>query len=116
MQLLSYYTRHRDERGELLGLTRDTWEEANIVETVAGAVRGGHYHAKTRELFYILDGSVQIHLADVRSGQSEELTVTQGALFIIEPFIRHIFTCLERTRWINMLSRRLQDETPDFYR
>lgn len=116
MQLLPYYTSHQDERGELLGLTRDSWEETNLVETVSGAVRGGHYHIETRELFYILDGVVRIRLEDVRSGQSEELIVKQGALFVIEPFIRHTFTCLERTRWINMLSRRLQDESPDFHR
>ena len=54
MERRAPYVAHSDARGRFRGLTRETWAEANFIETGAGQVRGNHYHAETRELFFIV--------------------------------------------------------------
>ena len=36
------------------------WQEANLIRSDAGAVRGNHYHKYTTEAFVLLEGQIQL--------------------------------------------------------
>ena len=116
MKKIEPYLRLRDGRGSFRGITQEAWGEANFIETNAGEVRGNHYHAATRELFFIVAGRVDVVIEDLRSGVRTGFTARKGDAFVIEPFEVHTLTARTRAQWINMLSRPLDPESPDFHR
>jgi dTDP-4-dehydrorhamnose 3,5-epimerase-like enzyme len=86
MQRIDAYMAHNDQRGLIRGITQGCWHEINYVETFADRIRGGHYHKETRELFYILDGIVNIAIRNVRTGDAFAVTASAGDIILIEPY------------------------------
>jgi dTDP-4-dehydrorhamnose 3,5-epimerase-like enzyme len=115
MQKLSPYINKSDERGGFLGITQQGWAEVNFIETRAHEVRGNHYHKETRELFFIISGEIDIVVDDLNSGKHFELSVTKGDMFVIEPFELHTFKTKTDAQWINMLSKPVDPQNPDFH-
>lgn len=115
MQKLSPYISKIDERGGFLGITQQSWAEVNFIETRAHEVRGNHYHKETRELFFIISGEIDIVVDDLNSGEHVELSVTKGDVFVIEPFELHTFKTKTDAQWINMLSKAVDPQNPDFH-
>lgn len=113
---LKPYASHVDDRGTFTGITRDGWAEVNFVETAAGQVRGNHYHRETRELFFILSGEIDIEIRDVNTGVCETFKARSGDIFMVEPYENHIFNARTSASWINMLSKELDEASPDFHR
>ena len=115
MKNLAPYQTREDARGKLVGLMNEgTWEEFNYLETGAGQTRGNHYHKHTLELFFILDGDIDIEIVR-QDGTVLRDHVTAGDIMLIEPGEIHTFHCLTATRWINALSRRFDPDNPDFH-
>ena len=76
-----------DQRGQLKQLVHDGWKQVNVLITIAGVVRGVHYHKVAREAFYIISGSV-----DVRFRNGEEYDVChfkRGDYFLVLPKTVH---------------------------
>ena len=115
MKRLSPYVERVDERGGFWGITRERWAEVNFIETAAGQVRGNHYHKETRELFFIIDGEIDVSVEDLRSGERVEMSVTKGDVFIIEPYELHTFHTKTDAQWLNMLSKPHDPQDPDFH-
>lgn len=116
MEILARYAEHSDSRGLFVGLMNEgTWEEFNYIETVAGGVRGGHFHRSTVELFFIIEGEIDVEVR--RLGETEGMTVTvrTGDLFRVEPLEVHTFRCRTGAKWMNFLSRRHDSATPDIH-
>jgi dTDP-4-dehydrorhamnose 3,5-epimerase-like enzyme len=116
MERLSPYTSHADPRGSLTGITQDKWGEVNFIETTAHQVRGRHYHKHTRELFFIVSGTINIEIVDVKTGRQSEFQACKGDIFIVEPYEFHTFHTLTDAQWINMLSMAMDPTEPDFHR
>jgi dTDP-4-dehydrorhamnose 3,5-epimerase-like enzyme len=116
MQKLSPYFTSRDERGGFVGITQDHWAEVNFIETKAGQVRGKHYHKETRELFFIISGEIDVVIDDLNSANHLEMSVSKDDMFIIEPYELHTFHTRTDAQWINMLSKSIDQESPDFHR
>jgi dTDP-4-dehydrorhamnose 3,5-epimerase-like enzyme len=115
MQKLSPYITRLDERGGFLGITQERWAEVNFIETQANQVRGNHYHKETRELFFIVSGEIEVVIEDLNSGEHLELSFSKGDIFIIEPFELHTFCTRTDAQWINMLSKPMDQQNPDFH-
>ena len=74
MTILEPYRQFSDSRGQMLGVINDgKWEEINYVETVAGCVRGGHYHRNPRELFLMISGTIKVRIRPVNGQTSRVL-------------------------------------------
>ena len=116
MLKLSPYFASQDERGGFVGITQEHWAEINFIETKAQQVRGGHYHKETRELFFVISGEIDVVIEDLQSGKQLEMSVGKGDVFVIEPYELHTFYVRTNAEWINMLSRPLDQENPDFHR
>ena len=115
MQKLSPYIARMDERGGFLGITQESWAEVNFIETRANQVRGNHYHKETRELIFIISGEIEVEIDDLNSGKHLELSFRKGDVFIIEPYEVHTFRTTTDAQWINMLSKPLDSQKPDFH-
>jgi len=115
MQKLLPYLTILDERGGFLGITQESWAEANFIETRANQVRGNHYHKETRELFFIISGEIDVVIDDLNSGKHLEVLVSKGDVFIIEPYELHTFHTRTDAQWLNMLSQPVDPQNPDFH-
>lgn len=116
MKLFESYKKIEDSRGIFLGIVNSgQWEEINFVETSANQVRGGHYHKETRELFFIIEGDIEITITELNNANISSFTVGPGAIFVIEPFEIHSFACKTPCKWINVLSRRIDDQFHDIH-
>ncbi len=117
MRIIESYKHLSDVRGEFLGIINTgQWEEINYVETEAGQLRGGHYHVDMQELFFILEGDIEIQIVSIGAQVSQTFAVEKGSIFVVDPMEVHTFKCLTRSKWINILSKRMDDNHPDFHR
>lgn len=116
MKKLSPYIQKTDERGGFWGITREQWAEANFVETAANQTRGNHYHQETYELFFIISGEIEIEIRNIHSGEHIKFCASKGDIFIIEPYEMHTFHIKTDSQWINMLSKALDPQNPDFHK
>lgn len=116
MEFLNMYVINKDDRGIFRGITNKyTWGEINYIETRKDVVRGNHYHKFTKELFYILEGRINISVFNLVTGEKNEFEVEANRVFIIDPYEVHTFVTLEDSKWINMLSHKLDGTNPDIY-
>lgn len=121
IKILNRYTVHEDPRGRLEGLINfGEWREINMISSKPHVKRGNHYHKETLELFIILDGELEVvcqKVADGKvSGNVQRFDFKSGDVFVIEPFTNHIFTTKTEARWMNALSKPLDQKNPDFHR
>ena len=117
VEFLEKYVIHEDQRGGFLGIiNKYTWGEVNYIHTRAGVERGNHYHRYTKELFYILSGEIQIDVRNIVTNEEHHFRAKPHMAFIIDPYVVHTFTTIEDSTWLNMLSHRMDEERPDFYK
>ena len=117
MEFLEKYLIHKDTRGIFKGITNKyTWGEINLIETNANVIRGNHYHKYTKELFYILEGEIQIDICHLVTNEEQSFVAKAGMAFIIDPYENHTFNTLTHAKWINMLSHQLDTKHPDIFR
>lgn len=62
--------------------------------------RGGHYHKKKVETFYIISGKLKVILKDVETKENIELILNSGDKLIILPFCAHKFIADEYSQVI----------------
>jgi UDP-2-acetamido-2,6-beta-L-arabino-hexul-4-ose reductase len=117
MEILNLYVINSDDRGVFHGITNKyTWGEINFIETNDGVERGGHYHKFTKELFYILEGEIEVSVCHLVTGEKHHFVANQDMVFIIDPYEIHTFKTVTDAKWINMLSHKLDLERPDIHR
>jgi len=122
IEFIPNYFEHSDKRGSFLGLINfGNWKEINFICSEAGTVRGNHYHENTDELFIILEGNIKVILQKVLGKKDLEnkqktFNVKEGDVFLIKKNVNHIFEIIEHSKWINVLSQKIDKEKPDIHR
>jgi len=58
--------------------------------------RGGHFHKKKNEKFYIISGKLRIFLMDVATHETEIIEVTAGQKVTIFPMCAHKFQAISQ--------------------
>lgn len=110
------YFLKKDLRGLIYGITNNkTWKEINYLESMGNMVRGGHYHKKTHEGFYIISGKIKVTIKNLKTKNQEEFVVQKGDIFIINPYELHTFKMLKKSSWINMLTVPINPQKPDIH-
>jgi dTDP-4-dehydrorhamnose 3,5-epimerase-like enzyme len=56
-----------------------------------GFFRGGHYHLRKTEFFYVIAGTLRIQLVDLDTGERSATVVRTGQRVTIEPRCAHRF-------------------------
>ena len=115
IEILTTNFNHIDERGTLTQLVREGYKQVNVVTSKAGAKRGGHYHKINREVFYIVNGKLQVIVHF--SGKEKIYYFGAGDMFLIPPLVMHYFTYLEDTTLIGLYDKgiELENGNKDIY-
>lgn len=92
-------TRNEDERGFFSEIARfDGYRQANHSHSRRGVLRGLHYHQSQADLWYVVHGTAQVALADLRGDEPivETLTVGESSpcTIYIPPRVAHGFLAL----------------------
>lgn len=115
--LINPYFYFKDGRGSLLGIFQNRrFEELNYIESKKGSERGNHYHKKTKETFFIIEGKIKVRLVDMKTGLKKEFIAEGGDIFMIRPNTAHTFYVLKDSKWINMLSKSMVEGSKDMYK
>ncbi len=91
---------HEDNRGKLVQLVHEGYRQVNVITSRAGVLRGGHYHKKNKEAFYVINGACEVTF--VRDGKREKNKFVAGDFFCIEPGTGHIFRYHEDTTLLGL--------------
>jgi len=86
-ELLTPDFEFEDERGKLVQLIHQGYEQVNVLISRADTLRGGHYHKYSREVFYVVEGSVA--LTFTKGQEKAERTFHAGEFFLILPQVVH---------------------------
>lgn len=92
-----------NECGKLTQLVRNGWNQVNVITSVAGCKRGGHYHKINKEGFYVISGKFKLLLEE--DGVQEEYILKAGDMFIIKPYQKHDFEYIEDTVLVSMYDK-----------
>jgi dTDP-4-dehydrorhamnose 3,5-epimerase-like enzyme len=95
--------RYIDERGELV-LLADGEEIRHItfftLKPGKTFFRGGHYHKKKTEKFYVISGKLNIHVVDVDTKEKDIIEIIAGQRVTIYPFCAHKFQAITESHVI----------------
>ncbi|OGC22584.1 hypothetical protein A3J90_06490 [candidate division WOR-1 bacterium RIFOXYC2_FULL_37_10] len=117
MKIFEAYKKNASIRGLFLGIVNfGNWQEVNYIETQAGQIRGGHYHKEAMELFYIIEGNISIKVVDLKGELIKEFLANKGSIFLVEPYEVHTFTCNSDCKWINVMSKKMDNDSCDIYK
>ncbi|MGC8979542.1 WxcM-like domain-containing protein [Caldisericum sp.] len=80
---------HYDERGWLAEILRVDRIEQKISQiyvsySVKGIVRGGHYHKRKTEWFFVINGEASFYLRDLNTGEENDLQITAEDHMLVE--------------------------------
>ncbi len=81
-----------DDRGSLTQLVHDGWKQVNYITSVAGAVRGDHFHKENKEAFFVAEGAFKLEVEHSQTHEKETYQIKKGDFFIIYPHVLHNFT------------------------
>ncbi len=96
-----------DERGEIWDILDNCrLEHVGFIRSKKGSVRGNHYHKRSTQYTFVLDGKIQFYRKDLRSGDSasvEKLVLGPGDLAIDPPGVAHAVLALEDSTFLDMM-------------
>lgn len=100
-----------DERGIISDLINEPINHVGLITTEKEAVRGSHYHRKSKQYSYILQGKFEVLLAPYDQPVNiKKVIVNVGEIIIIPPLVIHQFKALDRAIMINMESQSRADQ------
>ncbi len=97
---------HENENGILKQLVHCGWKQVNVITSLPGSVRGGHYHKYNSEGFYIIKGSFKLVVWN--AGEREEYEMGDGDFFVIPPYVFHCFEYHVETILVSLYSDRVE--------
>lgn len=103
LNLLKVDFQHIDDRGELVQLVHAGYEQINVLKSKKGVIRGGHYHKKVQEAFYVVYGAVIVK--SKINGHEDEWTFKEGDFFCVPPFVVHSMEFPENCLMVQMYSK-----------
>ena len=109
IEILSPDFTFTDDRGTLTQIVSGGFSQINAVFTKAGKIRGNfHYHAHTKELFYIIKG--KISFTAKYNGVTQDYIFSDGDMFIVNENVRHTFLYLEDTYLVGLYTTPVEKE------
>ncbi len=104
-----------DERGRLMQLIHGDCAQVNFVTSKPSSLRGGHYHKQNREIFFIIDGEVEVTVK--KDGKEEAYLFRSGDMFAINKNVIHYFDYKKESSLIVVYDKGVEnsDGTKDIY-
>ncbi len=96
MKLVRPACAYHDDRGEIIDILKDEIHYVTLIKSARGSTRGNHYHKKTVQYVYILEGKMKL-LSQMPEAPAETSILEKGDLALNEPWEKHSLTALEDT-------------------
>jgi quercetin dioxygenase-like cupin family protein len=95
MKLVKITPTHSDARGDIIDILRNSIiEYATLITSKRGSVRANHYHERTFQYVYLLEGRMRV--VSQMPGEPQEVVVLQkGDLIVNMPLERHAFEAID---------------------
>ena len=77
-----------DDRGKLVQLFHEGYEQVNVLISHKGVNRGGHYHKVSNEAFFIVKGQVELTIKDT-DGNKRKHELKENDFFRVSPYQVH---------------------------
>lgn len=91
---------HKDDRGEITDiLVKEKIECVTLITSAKGTTRGNHYHKKTVQWVYILEGKMKL-LSQMPGAHVVATILEKGDLGVTAPMERHAMITLEDSAFI----------------
>ncbi len=88
-----------DYRGRIFNIIENRVGHIGIVTfSRKGLERGNHYHKKSIEYVYVLEGRIKLIVSDVKGKNRREFILKEGTFVIIPSKIIHIYVSLTEAR------------------
>lgn len=100
-----------DARGSLTQLVHQGWNQVNYITSVAGALRGNHYHKENQEAFFVISGEFELSLEHILTHEKAQYTIHQGDFFVIYPQVMHNFLYTKETALISLYNKGVELST-----
>lgn len=106
-----------DARGSLKQLVHEGWKQVNYITSVAGALRGNHYHKENVEAFFVISGRFKLVAETLDKSKKEEYEMKAGDFFVVKPNVNHSFDYLGSTQLISFYDKGVEkpDGSKDIY-
>tara|TARA_Y100000996_G_scaffold398078_1_gene365781 strand:+ start:358 stop:750 length:393 start_codon:yes stop_codon:yes gene_type:complete len=87
----------KDNRGEITDiLENEKINSITIITFKKGAIRGNHFHKKTTQWNYVLDGEIIYYSQE--KNKKNKVKMVAGDLSVSYPFQKHAFKGLKKSR------------------
>ena len=116
MKQLKVEDQIQDFRGQLVQVTSaGNWRQLNVIVRKRGILGAGHFHRHTRELFYVLEGSLILKIIPVKEGDESSYCFHQGDCFEVAPGEQHYMQFVEDTTLVVLYSEPFNSDNPDIF-
>lgn len=100
----------RDARGEIFDLIEEKVGHIGLITFTKGAVRANHYHLRSTQYSYILDGTIKLMVCRIDGTQKKEYVLKPGTLTSIPPKMIHKYTALTKARILDITTLSRTDD------
>jgi quercetin dioxygenase-like cupin family protein len=91
-----------DTRGSIFDVLEENVGHIGIITFNKGATRANHYHKKSIQYSYVLEGKLKLTISDIDGGNKKVITLTPGMITTIPAKTIHIYTALAKSKIIDM--------------
>ncbi|MBI2664074.1 cupin domain-containing protein [Candidatus Woesearchaeota archaeon] len=105
-----------DSRGKIESIQAGIpFREMNKFSSEPGKERGGHYHKDSVEMIFVIEGKVEVTLKNIKTNEVQTFTMRKDEGIVIEPYEAHKVRILEKSVWINALTKEYNHKNPDIF-
>ena len=116
MKRLASAFERRDKRGIFIEVAKGRlWKAVNFWTLKKGSSRGGHYHKKTLELFFAIEGSCRVEILNIKTRKRTDFIALEGGIFLVEPYELHRISGIRNSKFLTLLSMPYDRRRPDIY-
>jgi len=91
-----------DTRGSIFDFVEEKVGHIGMVTFNKGVTRGNHYHKKSVQYSYVLEGKIKLIVSDVNGKNRKEIMLTEGMLTTIPVGIVHTYTALTKAKMLDI--------------
>lgn len=73
-----------------------------MVTFTRGAVRGRHYHLRSTQYSYVIEGTLKLTVSDRNGKYKKEYLLKPGTLSTIPPGVVHTYTAVTKARMLDL--------------
>ncbi len=85
-----------DKRGSISDILEEPVGHIGIITFAKGVVRANHYHKKSVQYSYVLEGKIELTIADTKGKKKRKYIIDKGTLTTIPTHTAHAYKALTK--------------------